>query len=175
MHDGPESALLAQARESARQAGALLSKHGLTLATVESATGGLLALLLTDLPGSSGYFAGGLVPYSYEAHETLLRIERRLLEEHGAVSEEVAQAMARSAREVMSSDYALAVTGIMGPSGGTPSKPVGLTYVALAMKDAILCERHVWSSERMGNKLRSALAALTLLVRTLESGNQAGA
>lgn len=90
------------------------------------------------------------------------------MEDHGAVSEEVAKAMASNARGLMSTDYALAVAGIAGPSGGTSSKPVGLTYVALAADGVLMCERHLWSGGRVENRLASAVAALALLVRVLE-------
>ena len=163
-----EAELLAEGRQLAERAGRLLTERRLTLSVAESSTGGLVGSLITDIPGSSAYFAGALVPYSYEAHEAILRVSRETLEDRGAVSEEVARAMASNARHLMSTDYALAVAGIAGPSGGTPSKPVGLAYVALAGGGMLLCERHVWSGDRVDNKLESAVAALALLVRVLE-------
>jgi PncC family amidohydrolase len=164
----PEAKLLAEGRKLAHKMGTFLATRGLNLSVAESSTGGLLSSLITDIPGSAAYFAGALVPYSYEAHEAILRVDRKTLEDHGAVSEEVAKAMASKARGLMSTDYALAVAGIAGPSGGTPSKPVGLTYVALAADGVLMCERHLWSGGRVENRLASAVAALALLVRVLE-------
>lgn len=164
-----EATLRARARELARRAGDLLRERGLTLAVAESSTGGLLASLITDVPGSSACFAGALVPYAYRAHETLLGLDPSKLEAHGAVSEHTARAMAAAARARLATDYALAVTGVAGPSGGTEEKPVGLTCLALAGEGIDLCQRHVWTGARVENRLRSALAALDLLVRTLEA------
>ncbi len=168
MRDKLESELLAEGRRLAARAGELLTASELTLSVAESSTGGLLSALITDVPGSSAHFAGALVPYSYESHEGTLGVGHALLEAHGAVSEETAREMATHARAMMSTDYALSVAGIAGPSGGTPAKPVGLTFVALADERAVLCERHIWSGDRIENRLRSALAALTLLIETLQ-------
>lgn len=112
----------------------LLLGSGLKLATAESCTGGGIARALTDHPGSSSYLVGGIVAYSNEVKEKLLRVPRQLLEEHGAVSTQVCEAMARGALEVFGCDLAVAVTGIAGPAGGTPAKPVGLVFTALASR-----------------------------------------
>jgi len=110
----------------------LLTQRGLTVCTAESCTGGLIAERLTEISGSSRYFLGGAVTYSNETKTDLLGVPERLLAEVGAVSREVAASMAEGIRVRMGADYALSVTGIAGPTGGTPQKPVGLVYIALA-------------------------------------------
>ncbi len=110
----------------------LLKKHKRTVATAESCTGGLIAKLLTDIPGSSEYFIEGVVAYANEAKTRLLGVPAQLITEHGAVSRQVAVAMAMGCRAKSSADFALSTTGIAGPGGGTPDKPVGLVYIGLA-------------------------------------------
>ena len=110
----------------------LLKAHRRTLATAESCTGGLIAKLLTDIPGSSEYFIEGVVAYANQAKTRLLGVPTELITEHGAVSRQVAAAMALGCRAKSGADFALSTTGIAGPTGGTPEKPVGLIYIALA-------------------------------------------
>ncbi len=110
----------------------LLKAYHRTLATAESCTGGLIAKLLTDIPGSSEYFVEGVVVYANEAKTRLLGVPADLITEHGAVSRQVAVAMAMGCRAKSGADFALSTTGIAGPAGGTPEKPVGLVYVGLA-------------------------------------------
>ncbi|MGD1992620.1 MAG: CinA family protein [Anaerolineae bacterium] len=148
--------------------GRKLREQGLTLATAESCTGGLIGHRITEVPGSSDYYAGSIVAYSNEIKMALLNVSRDTLVEHGAVSRATALEMARGARSVLAVDLALSVTGIAGPSGGTPEKPVGLTYIGLAAPDGEWAERHVWSGDRHTNKTRSAQAALILLQRYLD-------
>jgi nicotinamide-nucleotide amidase len=119
-------------RELHEVVAALLAQRGLTVALAESCTGGLLASRLTSVPGSSAFFERGCVTYSNASKVDLLGVDARLLEAHGAVSEEVARAMAQGARARAGTDVAVAITGIAGPDGGTPEKPVGLVFVALA-------------------------------------------
>ncbi len=152
------------------EVGELLRAKGLTLAVAESCTGGLLAHLITNVPGSSEYFRGGVVAYSNQAKEQLLGVRRETLEREGAVSAATAQEMARGVRERFGSDLALAITGIAGPGGGTPEKPVGLVYIALATADSVHVERHLWEGDRLRNKLRSARRALELLHEHLIAG-----
>ena len=116
----------------------LLTKHRFTLATAESCTGGLIAKLLTDIPGSSEYFIEGVVAYANSAKERLLGVPAKLITEHGAVSKQVAVAMAMGCRAKSGADFAISVTGIAGPGGGTSEKPVGLVYIGLA--DSSGCE-----------------------------------
>lgn len=153
----------------AKSAGKLLKKRGLTLSLAESCTGGLVAHRITNISGSSNYFLGGVVAYSNEAKEKMLGVPHEILVRYGAVSEETARAMAEEARRLFASDLALAVTGIAGPTGGTPEKPVGLVYIALAAEEKVRCERHIWNGDRLQNKAQSAEAALETLIAYLRA------
>lgn len=146
---------------------ALALERGLTVATAESCTGGLIGHTLTGVAGSSDYYLGGVISYSDGLKRALLGVPASLLERHGAVSSEVAVAMAEGARERLGCDYAVAVTGVAGPGGGTADKPVGLTYVAAAGPRGHEVRRHAWQGDRAGNKESSAVAALTLLLEML--------
>jgi PncC family amidohydrolase len=157
----------------AERAGVLLNQRGLKLALAESCTGGLVGSLITDVPGSSEYFLGSAVTYANDAKAAVLGVRQTTLAEHGAVSPQAAGQMAQGARRLFSADVAVAVTGIAGPSGGLPGKPVGLVHLHLSAPDAEIGERHVWDSDRVGNKRLSAEAALRLLVRYLEAGGRA--
>jgi PncC family amidohydrolase len=143
--------------------GQLLLKHKLTLALAESCTGGLLGHRLTDVPGSSTYLMGGIVAYSYDAKEHLLGVQHNTLYDHGAVSPETALEMARGARRVFGTDIAVSVTGIAGPGGGMPGKPVGLVYICLSARDFERVEKFVWDRDRAGNKWASSEAALQMI------------
>jgi PncC family amidohydrolase len=148
--------------------GALLAERGLTLATAESSTGGLVAHRITGVSGSSTYYLGGFVTYANEAKEALVGVRHETLLAHGAVSEETALEMARGARQRLGADVGIATTGIAGPTGGTPEKPVGLVYVALSAADAQRCERHVWQGDRAANNQQSAEAVLRLVLDYLQ-------
>jgi PncC family amidohydrolase len=150
-----------------RVVGELLRGQKLTLSVAESCTGGLLGHLLTSVPGSSDYFVGGVVAYSYGAKERVLNVRHRTLYDHGAVSEQTALQMAQGVRRLMHTDIGVSVTGIAGPAGGMPEKPVGLVYIALSTRDREACRRFVWDSDREGNKVHSAQAALDMLVEYL--------
>ncbi len=158
--------------ELARRLGAACRDRGLRIGTAESCTGGLVAHVITEVPGSSDYFTGGFVTYSNDLKTGLLDVPSDVLEAHGAVSAQVARAMADGARRRLAVDLAVAVTGVAGPDGGTAAKPVGLTYVAVADGDGDDVRRHVWDSDRTGNKRLSAAAALDLLLARL-SGSAA--
>lgn len=145
-----------------------LAAKKLTLATAESCTGGLVAHRLTNVPGSSNYFLGSVVAYSDQAKEQLLGVHSAVLMAYGAVSEASAREMARGARRLFGSDVAISITGIAGPGGATPQKPVGLTFIALAAPDVEWCEKYIWEGNRLQNKEQSAEAALRLLARYLE-------
>jgi PncC family amidohydrolase len=149
--------------------GELLLQHHLTLAVAESCTGGLVGHRLTNVPGSSAYFLGGVMAYSYEAKERLLGVQHDTLYDHGAVSELTALEMARGVRRALGADVGLAVTGIAGPGGGMPGKPVGLTWIALSARDGERAESHTWEGDRLANKSQSAEAVLALLQRYLRS------
>jgi len=154
--------------------GRLLTEQKQTIALAESCTGGLIAHRLTNVPGSSAYFIGGVVSYANEAKERVLGVSHQTLQKHGAVSEETAREMVRGVRGLLQTDVALAVTGIAGPSGGTPEKPVGLTYIALAAEDLERCERYLWQGDRWANKEQSAEAALAMLREYLEARQNPG-
>jgi len=145
--------------------GRLLHARGLTLALAESCTGGLIASRLTDVAGSSRYFERGLVVYSNAAKQTLLGVPEALLARYGAVSAECAEAMARGVRSHAGTDLGLSVTGIAGPEGGSPAKPVGTVFVGLADARTATVRRYRFPRDREGNKALSALMALDLLRR----------
>jgi nicotinamide-nucleotide amidase len=149
--------------------GALLIETGSTVSTAESCTGGLIAKELTDVAGSSRYFLGSAVAYANEAKTNALGVPGDLIEREGAVSEPVARAMAEGARSVFASTYALSVTGIAGPGGGSIEKPVGLVYFALATPSGTTCRRVRFGSDppRAVIRARAARAALDLLRREL--------
>jgi PncC family amidohydrolase len=148
--------------------GHMLAERKLKLATAESCTGGLVGHRLTNVPGSSGYLEGGVIAYSYEAKERLLGVHHDTLYEHGAVSAETALEMARGVRKALGADIGIAVTGIAGPGGGLPGKPVGLVYIALSARTYERVEHFSWDSDREGNKALSAEAALAMLKEFLE-------
>ena len=147
--------------------GAGLRREKATLATAESCTGGLVAQMLTAIPGSSDYVDRGFVTYSNQAKMDLLGVTEEILRDHGAVSEPCARAMAEGARTRAGTTYAVAVTGIAGPGGGTPEKPVGLVYVALAAPDRTVVRRLRWTGQREQIRAISAMVALDMLRRRL--------
>jgi PncC family amidohydrolase len=139
------------------------TQQGLTLAVAESCTGGLLAGALTASPGASAVFLGGIVAYSNAAKIALLDVPPTLIEAEGAVSEAVARAMAQGCRRRFLSDVAVSITGIAGPGGATAFKPVGLTFIAVAADDGVICHRYRWDGGRRANRERAVAAALDLL------------
>lgn len=143
--------------------------RGLRVATVESCTGGLVGHAITEVPGSSAWFVGGFVTYSNELKHQSVGVPDDVLAAHGAVSAQVAMAMASGGRARTGADLAVSVTGIAGPDGGSAAKPVGLTYVAVADADGITVRRFVWSGDRSDNKRESAEAALALLIERIET------
>jgi len=146
----------------------LLTKKGLTLAVGESCTGGLLGHRITNVAGSSAYFLGGVIAYAYDAKERLLNVDHLTLYEHGAVSEETALEMARGSRKALRADFGVSITGISGPAGGLPEKPVGLTWVAVSTRSGEWTSENVWDGDRYENKEASVDAALELLIAVLE-------
>jgi PncC family amidohydrolase len=166
--DGPLAALVERLQD-------LCTKRGLSVATAESCTGGLVAGLITDRAGASAFFRGGIVAYSDTIKEELLGISAAQLRVHGAVSAQVARSMAVGARVRLKTDLAVAVTGVAGPDGGSAAKPVGLTYVACADAETVAVRRFLWSGDRAANRLASARAALELLLERCEGRPAQGA
>jgi nicotinamide-nucleotide amidase len=146
----------------------LCRERGLKLATAESCTGGLVAARLTAVPGFSDTTLGGVVAYSNELKLSKLGIEQSLLEEHGAVSAEVAEAMARGARERLGADVSVAVTGVAGPGGGTEEKPIGLVYYHAESPDGGAGASFSFPGDRESIRRRSVVASLHLVRRLLE-------
>ena len=146
------------------QIGELLRARKLKLATAESCTGGLIASRITDIPGSSEYFLGGVSAYAYEAKVEMLNVSWDTLHIHGAVSRETVLEMARGMRNVLQADIALSVSGIAGPGGGLPDKPVGTTWFGLSTPDGDWARVFCFSGNRLQNKSSSADAALQLLM-----------
>jgi len=147
--------------------GSLLSKHNLTLAIAESCTGGLICSRLTDTPGSSDYLLGGVVSYSNSLKEKYLGVPDALLENHGAVSREVAEAMAVGVRERSEADIGLAVTGIAGPGGGSEAKPVGTVYIAIATDEENWVSKFHFAGNRRQVREHSAQSGLDLIRKYL--------
>lgn len=141
----------------------LLREAGLTVAVAESATGGLVANLITDIPGSSDYFKGSVVSYADEVKERILGVKQETLSKYGAVSRQVGGEMAEGVRRLMNADIGLSTTGIAGPSGATPGKPVGLFYIGLSSAKKTRVEKHTFRGDRLENKQAAAEATLTML------------
>lgn len=159
--------------EVSQTIGCLLRDRGLTLALAESCTGGLIGHLVTNVPGSSAYFLGGVVAYAYEAKVNLLGVRWETLKAFGAVSRETVLEMARGARERFGATVALAVSGIAGPGGGTPEKPVGTTWIALVTEREERAYRFLFNGDRQENKRQAAETALHLLLDYLTSSSPA--
>ena len=148
--------------------GQLLRARELKLATAESCTGGLIADKITDVPGSSDYFLGGFVSYAYEAKVASLGVSWDTLKAHGAVSRETVLEMARGARTALDADLAISVSGIAGPGGGLPDKPVGATWIGLVTPDGERAEVFYWKGNRRENKEQSAQAAMRMVIEFLQ-------
>jgi len=153
----------------------LCRARGLSLATAESCTGGMVAARLTSIPGSSEVFLGGVVAYSDDVKRAELDVPAEILETHGAVSAEAAEAMARGARERLGADVAVAVTGIAGPGGGTPEKPVGLVYLHAEGPDGGIAREFSFPGDRASIRARSAVGALHLVRRLLTRSREEAA
>lgn len=151
--------------DEAREAVRRLTLAGKTLVTAESCTGGLLGALLTDVPGASAVYLGGVISYAYRVKEALLGVDGALLAEKGAVCEEAARQMARGARKRLDADYALAITGNAGPGTDEKNPNVGEIYVACAAENGTRCERLQLHGTREENRRAAALAALRLILR----------
>ncbi len=147
--------------------GALLVRQMRTLSTAESCTGGLVANKLTHIPGSSAYFSGGVVAYGNGMKIRLLNVPESILKEHGAVSAETASAMAEGIRRCAGTDVGISTTGIAGPAGGTPEKPVGLVYIGYSDSSRTVTEKRIFMRDRLWNQERFSMAALDLARRML--------
>lgn len=147
---------------------AAILRRKATLATAESCTGGLIAHRLTNVPGSSEYYLGGIVSYSNAAKEALLEVPHEILTANGAVSEPVARAMAEGAQRAFGASHAIGVTGIAGPGGGSAEKPVGLVYIAVASPTDVVVQRNTFEGSRESIKQQSADAAMRLLTEQLQ-------
>jgi len=139
----------------------------LTIGAVESATGGRIADRITNIPGSSDYFKGSVVAYSNEVKIALLGVKKATIENYGAVSEQTAREMAQGGRKFLDVGICVSDTGIAGPSGATPEKPVGLFYLGLAARDESVSQKHVFPGSREENKRDAAEAALNMLKQYL--------
>jgi nicotinamide-nucleotide amidase len=148
--------------------GKLLREKGLTIATAESCTGGLVAATLVNVSGSSEYFKGSVVAYSNEVKEKVLGVKRETLEKYGAVSERTAKEMAVGVRELLKTDIGISTTGIAGPTGGTEEKPVGLTYFGIAFKDNVYVFKEIFPFDRNQNRLSATYFALFQLWKLLK-------
>lgn len=154
----------------ASDVGKVLEQRSLTLAVAESCTGGRLGDAITDVPGSSAYFLGGVISYSNEAKFSLLGVDRSTLESMGAVSEEVALMMADGVRKRLGASIGVGITGIAGPTGATPAKPVGLVYIAVSSSERSLSARSVFAGSRSEVKAQAVLKALEMLSELLSRG-----
>ncbi|MGN0098461.1 MAG: CinA family protein [Candidatus Methanomethylophilaceae archaeon] len=145
-----------------------LRSRGKTMSTAESCTGGLIGASVTDIPGASEVFLGGVVSYSNDAKENILGVSHSTLMEHGAVSEQTARQMVEGAIGVFHSDYAVAVTGIAGPGGATPGKPVGLVYIAVADGPRTVVTRNIFNGDRQAVRESTVREACSLLTDMME-------
>jgi len=153
----------------AREIGILLKKYGLTLAAVESASGGLISHLITNVSGSSDYYQGSITSYSNETKVKLVGVKIGTLKKYGAVSAQTAREMAEGGRKVLKSDICISDTGIAGPKGATATKPVGLFYLGLSHGSGTFTRKYIFHGNRRQNKERAARAALSWIKEYLSS------
>lgn len=139
-----------------------------TLTVAESCTGGLLGNIITDLPGSSNYFLGGVIAYSNQIKSDLLKVSSEMLKERGAVSPEVALSMSLGIRDLLGSSVGIAITGIAGPAGGSKEKPVGLVYIGAITPYVDVVERFVFPGSRSEIKIQAAETAIEMLIQVIE-------
>jgi PncC family amidohydrolase len=156
------------------EVGRRLAARGRTLAVAESCTGGGLSQRITTVAGCSAYFLGGVIAYANAAKVRLLGVDRRTLAMHGAVSAHVAREMAAGARRRYGADFALSVTGVAGPTGGTARKPVGLVFVGLASASGVEARRFRFAGGRNAVRRSAATAALELLAKRMEAAAPGG-
>jgi len=152
-----------------QEVGKLLRQKGLTLGVVESATGGLISHRITNVPGSSDYYKGSVTAYSNEVKIKVVGVREDTINRYGAVSSEVAEEMAQGGRKILAADICLTDTGVAGPTGATPEKPVGIFYIGLSHKGGTFSRKHNFHGEREQNKQSAAEAALSWLKEYLLS------
>ena len=152
-----------------QEIGVLLRQKGLTLGVVESATGGLISHQITNVPGSSDYYKGSVTAYSNEVKIKVVGVREDTINRYGAVSSQVAEEMAQGGRKILATDICLADTGIAGPTGATPGKPVGLFYIGLSHGAGTYSQKHSFLGDREQNKRSAAEAALGWLKEYLSS------
>ncbi len=145
----------------------LLIAQKKTLSVAESCSGGLLCHRLTNIPGSSNFLKLGLVVYSNDAKIKFLKISIQTLKKHGAVSQTVARQMAGNVRKIFKTDFGIAITGIAGPGGGSPAKPVGLTFIALSTNKKIVCRKFVFQGNRLSIKSQTVTQSFKMLLKFL--------
>ena len=163
------SALQLKIQELSAKLVSLSTARGVTFGTAESCTGGLIAASVTDIPGASAVFFGGIVSYDNSVKEQLLGVKQRTLEAYGAVSEQTAREMARGAVSALGTALAVSVTGIAGPGGGSAEKPVGLVYIAASSKSGdIACQKNLFEGDRMQIRLQTVVSALEMLIFAVE-------
>jgi PncC family amidohydrolase len=151
-----------------KKIGNILRERSLTLGLAESCTGGLIASRITDVPGSSAYFLAGFVTYSNEAKTKFLSVPDKIIMRHGAVSNIVAERMAKGVRRAAGVDIGLSITGVAGPAGGSPEKPVGTVFMALATSKKVFVRKFLFSGNRREVRKRSAEEALSMILDYLE-------
>jgi PncC family amidohydrolase len=149
--------------------GALLRQRGLTLAAAESCTGGLVGHRITNIPGSSDYYLGSITAYAYEAKARLLGVKWDTLNEFGAVSDQVVIEMAEGLRTALEADIGISISGIAGPGGGTPDKPVGLVYFGLSTAEKSISTHRVFTGDRLAVKQQAADFILSWLLEELQN------
>jgi nicotinamide-nucleotide amidase len=157
---------------ASRELGQLLRKGGLTISVAESCTGGMVGGLITDQPGSSAYFLGGVIAYSDQVKRDHLGVSSALLERVGAVSSEVAKAMAEGARSRFGTDLAVGVTGVAGPGSDGSNKPVGLTYIAVASANGTRARELRFTGDRASNRRQASVQALRMLAEEARAGGR---
>lgn len=154
-----------------QEVGNLLRQRGLTLGVVESATGGLISHLITNIPGSSDYYKGSITAYSNEVKTRVIGVKEDTISKYGAVSSQVVEEMAQGGRKILAADICLSDTGIAGPDGATLEKPLGLFYVGLSHQAGTHSQKHSFRGNREQNKLDAAKAALGWLKEYLNMGD----
>jgi nicotinamide-nucleotide amidase len=147
---------------------AVFRERNLKLALAESCTGGMIAARITSVPGASDIFKGGVVCYANEVKRDLLGVPQGILETEGAVSASCAKAMAEGARRALQSDIAVSVTGIAGPGGGTPVKPVGCVFIGIATQGAVSAERHLFTGDRAAIRQQASDAAMRIALESVQ-------